>query len=271
MKKRASLSSLCSAASGSFRRGRNSRHGKSTQVDSRTQRGAVARWQFPRQANHQNPGGVWTSSRRPHRRGNSGRRDPRPVWIDGEHYRLQGEDSTSAKHDRAGAPARSKREGFSGSEGTEGGFDRGSGLPAVLRQIPFDRRREYRPGSVLRGADVAAIAAQRRWEADLSGGCDSRLAEHGVARRAGRHQPRSHSHGRLHEAPDSHPGSLQGEHVRSLHGARVRFRQPAAGCPEGSRAYSAGNQGSGGLCPGPVRHDSSRATDVWASPPHAEV
>jgi len=64
---------------------------------------------------------------------------------------------------------------------------------------------------------------------------------------------------------------LQGESVRPLHGACVRFCQPAVGGAEGSRAHSAGNQRSSGLCQAALRHNSSRTTDLRASPSHLEV
>src|SRR5208337_4504037 len=127
------------------------------------------------------------------------------------------------------------------------------------------------PGTFLRRADVAPTTSRGWRKSGLSGGFVSRLAQYGMARRARRHQPRPDSDGRIYETPDPHLGRVQSKSVCSLHGARIRFRQPAIDGTQRSRAYTPGNQGAGGLCKESLRHDSSRAANLWTPPSHAEV
>jgi len=105
----------------------------------------------------------------------------------------------------------------------------------------------------------------------LSGGFDSRLAEHGMARRAGRHQPRP--------IPTE---DFMKRQIRTLAGYKVNlfalymehvfdFASQPLVAPKESRAHSAGNQRSSGLCQAALRHNSSRTTDLRASPSHLEV
>ncbi len=159
---------------------------RSTQVDSRAQGSAPSARRFPREANHQNPRGVRPSGRRSHCRGNTGGRNPRSIWIEAEHHRLQ-----RRKQKKYEAPSCSlvcriaASENFLASKGLKADSIGDQGYLLFSDKTHLIVAANTGQGLVLRRADAAPAASPGRWKTNLPGGFHSRLAKHGVARCAG--------------------------------------------------------------------------------------